>query len=213
MNKKMEKQIIAGLMIGGLVFSFPSQEVLAAPMARPSVRVSTPRVRVSTPRVSTPKIKVSSPKPTIKSGSSTMKPSNTTKIPRVTSKPKNNSIKSNSKVVTRTPKAPSNYTRPSYINNYSSSSRYSSDLNFWRLYGITHMLTGNRNPSEKEIAEELAKKGYTESEIKKIMNEANKEQKEQSNKKSFINALGKFIGGTIIVSMVGLGIFFLYRRF
>ena len=169
-NKSLRNKIALGLLVGGLSVPMMATESFAAPMARPSVRVSTPRVstpRASIPRVSTPK--VSSPKPSsIKPGTSTMKPSkpitnsskpSTSKPKSSTSTPKSN-INTPKKTVTRTPKAPTNYTRPSYINNYSSTgSGYSRDLNFWRLYGITHMISGNRNPSEREIAEELAKRG------------------------------------------------------
>lgn len=222
-NKSLRSKIALGLLVGGLSVPMMTTESFAAPMARPSVRVSTPRV--STPRVSTPK--VSSPKPSsIKPGTSTMKPSNGGKIPRTnsskpsTSKPKSSTStpKSNTnttkKTVTRTPKAPTNYTRPSYINNYSSTgSGYSGDLNFWRLYGITHMISGNRNPSEREIAEELAKKGYSESEVKEIMKEADKEQKTKKEKKSIFSIIGSILMGISALILVGVGIFFLFKRF
>lgn len=223
-NKSLRSKIALGLLVGGLSVPMMATESFAAPMARPSVRVSTPRVstpRVSIPRVSTPK--VSSPKPSsIKPGTSTMKPSKpiTNSSKPSTSKPKSSTStpKSNTstpkKTVTRTPKAPTNYTRPSYINNYSSTgSGYSRDLNFWRLYGITHMISGNRNPSEREIAEELAKKGYSESEVKKIMKEAEKEQKTKKEKKSIFSIIGSILMGISVLILVGVGIFFLFKRF
>ena len=223
-NKSLRNKIALGLLVGGLSVPMMATESFAAPMARPSVRVSTPRVstpRASIPRVSTPK--VSSPKPSsIKPGTSTMKPSKpiTNSSKPSTSKPKNSTStpKSNTntpkKTVTRTPKAPTNYTRPSYINNYSSTgSGYSRDLNFWRLYGITHMISGNRNPSEREIAEELAKKGYSESEVKKIMKEAEKEQKTKKEKKSIFSIIGGILMGVSALILVGVGIFFLFKRF
>ena len=207
-NKSLRSKIALGLLVGGLSVPMMATESFAAPMARPSVRVSTPRVstpRASIPRVSTPK--VSSPKPSsIKPGASTMKPSkpitNSSKPKSSTSTPKSNTS-TPKKTVTRTPKAPTNYTRPSYINNYSSTgSDYSRDLNFWRLYGITHMISGNRNPSEREIAEELAKKGYSESEVKKIMKEAEKEQKTKKEK--------SILMGITALILVGVGAFFLF---
>lgn len=223
-NKSLRNKIALGLLVGGLSVPMMATESFAAPMARPSVRVSTPRVstpRASIPRVSTPK--VSSPKPSsIKPGTSTMKPSKsiTNSSKPSTSKPKSSTStpKSNTntpkKTVTRTPKAPTNYTRPSYINNYSSTgSGYSRDLNFWRLYGITHMISGNRNPSEREIAEELAKKGYSESEVKKIMKEAEKEQKTKKEKKSIFSIIGSILMGVSALILVGVGIFFLFKRF
>ena len=223
-NKSLRNKIALGLLVGGLSVPMMATESFAAPMARPSVRVSTPRVstpRASIPRVSTPK--VSSPKPSsIKPGTSTMKPSKpiTNSSKPSTSKPKNSTStpKSNTntpkKTVTRTPKAPTNYTRPSYINNYSSTgSGYSRDLNFWRLYGITHMISGNRNPSEREIAEELAKKGYSESEVKKIMKEAEKEQKTKKEKKSIFSIIGSILMRVSALILVGVGIFFLFKRF
>lgn len=223
-NKSLRNKIALGLLVGGLSVPMMATESFAAPMARPSVRVSTPRVstpRASIPRVSTPK--VSSPKPSsIKPGTSTMKPSKpiTNSSKPSTSKPKSSTStpKSNSntpkKTVTRTPKAPTNYTRPSYINNYSSTgSGYSRDLNFWRLYGITHMISGNRNPSEREIAEELAKKGYSESEVKKIMKEAEKEQKTKKEKKSIFSIIGSILMRVSALILVGVGIFFLFKRF
>lgn len=223
-NKSLRNKIALGLLVGGLSVPMMATESFAAPMARPSVRVSTPRVstpRASIPRVSTPK--VSSPKPSsIKPGTSTMKPSKpiTNSSKPSTSKPKSSTStpKSNTntpkKTVTRTPKAPTNYTRPSYINNYSSTgSGYSRDLNFWRLYGITHMISGNRNPSEREIAEELAKKGYSESEVKKIMKEAEKEQKTKKEKKSIFSIIGGILMGASALILVGVGIFFLFKRF
>lgn len=223
-NKSLRSKIALGLLVGGLSVPMMATESFAAPRARPSVRVSTPRVstpRASIPRVSTPK--VSSPKPSsIKPGTSTMKPSKpiTNSSKPSTSKPKNSTStpKSNTntpkKTVTRTPKAPTNYTRPSYINNYSSTgSGYSRDLNFWRLYGITHMISGNRNPSEREIAEELAKKGYSESEVKKIMKEAEKEQKTKKEKKSIFSIIGSILMGISVLILVGIGIFFLFKRF
>ena len=223
-NKSLRNKIALGLLVGGLSVPMMATESFAAPMARPSVRVSTPRVstpRASIPRVSTPK--VSSPKPSsIKPGTSTMKPSKpiTNSSKPSTSKPKSSTStpKSNAntpkKTVTRTPKAPTNYTRPSYINNYSSTgSGYSRDLNFWRLYGITHMISGNRNPSEREIAEELAKKGYSESEVKKIMKEAEKEQKTKKEKKSIFSIIGGILMGVSALILVGVGIFFLFKRF
>ena len=223
-NKSLRNKIALGLLVGGLSVPMMATESFAAPRARPSVRVSTPRVstpRASIPRVSTPK--VSSPKPSsIKPGTSTMKPSKpiTNSSKSSTSKPKNSTStpKSNTntskKAVTRTPKAPTNYTRPSYINNYSSTgSGYSRDLNFWRLYGITHMISGNRNPSEREIAEELAKKGYSESEVKKIMKEAEKEQKTKKEKKSIFSIIGSILMGVSALILVGVGIFFLFKRF
>lgn len=208
-NKSLRSKIALGLLVGGLSVPMMTTESFAAPMARPSVRVSTPRVstpRASIPRVSTPK--VSSPKPSsIKPGTSTMKPSkpitNSSKPKSSTSTPKSNTSTTPKKTVTRTPKAPTNYTRPSYINNYSSTgSGYSRDLNFWRLYGITHMISGNRNPSEREIAEELAKKGYSESEVKKIMKEAEKEQKTKKEK--------SILMGITALILVGVGAFFLF---
>ena len=208
-NKSLRSKIALGLLVGGLSVPMMTTESFAAPMARPSVRVSTPRVstpRASIPRVSTPK--VSSPKPSsIKPGASTMKPSkpitNSSKPKSSTSTPKSNTSTTPKKTVTRTPKAPTNYTRPSYINNYSSTgSGYSRDLNFWRLYGITHMISGNRNPSEREIAEELAKKGYSESEVKKIMKEAEKEQKTKKEK--------SILMGITALILVGVGAFFLF---
>lgn len=208
-NKSLRSKIALGLLVGGLSVPMMATESFAAPMARPSVRVSTPRVstpRASIPRVSTPK--VSSPKPSsIKPGASTMKPSkpitNSSKPKSSTSTPKSNTSTTPKKTVTRTPKAPTNYTRPSYINNYSSTgSGYSRDLNFWRLYGITHMISGNRNPSEREIAEELAKKGYSESEVKKIMKEAEKEQKTKKEK--------SILMGITALILVGVGAFFLF---
>lgn len=208
-NKSLRSKIALGLLVGGLSVPMITTESFAAPMARPSVRVSTPRVstpRASIPRVSTPK--VSSPKPSsIKPGTSTMKPSkpitNSSKPKSSTSTPKSNTSTTPKKTVTRTPKAPTNYTRPSYINNYSSTgSGYSRDLNFWRLYGITHMISGNRNPSEREIAEELAKKGYSESEVKKIMKEAEKEQKTKKEK--------SILMGITALILVGVGAFFLF---
>lgn len=223
-NKSLRNKIALGLLVGVLSVPMMATESFAAPMARPSVRVSTPRVstpRASIPRVSTPK--VSSPKPSsIKPGTSTMKPSKpiTNSSKPSTSKPKSSTStpKSNTntpkKTVTRTPKAPTNYTRPSYINNYSSTgSGYSRDLNFWRLYGITHMISGNRNPSEREIAEELAKKGYSESEVKKIMKEAEKEQKTKKEKKSIFSIIGSILMGVSALILVGVGIFFLFKRF
>ena len=235
-NKSLRSKIALGLLVGGLSVPMMATESFAAPMARPSVRVSTPRVstpRASIPRVSTPK--VSSPKPSsIKPGTSTMKPSKpiTSSSKPSTSKPITNSSKPSTskpksststpksntntpkKTVTRTPKAPTNYTRPSYINNYSSTgSGYSRDLNFWRLYGITHMISGNRNPSEREIAEELAKKGYSESEVKKIMKEAEKEQKTKKEKKSIFSIIGGILMGVSALILVGVGIFFLFKRF
>ena len=223
-NKSLRNKIALGLLVGGLSVPMMATESFAAPMARPSVRASTPRVsipRASIPRVSTPK--VSSPKPSsIKPGTSTMKPSKpiTNSSKPSTSKPKSSTStpKSNTntpkKTVTRTPKAPTNYTRPSYINNYSSTgSGYSRDLNFWRLYGITHMISGNRNPSEREIAEELAKKGYSESEVKKIMKEAEKEQKTKKEKKSIFSIIGGILMGVSALILVGVGIFFLFKRF
>lgn len=223
-NKSLRNKIALGLLVGGLSVPMMATESFAAPMARPSVRVSTPRVstpRASIPRVSTPK--VSSPKPSsIKPGTSTMKPSKpiTNSSKPSTSKPKSSTStpKSNTntpkKTVTRTPKAPTNYTRPSYINNYSSTgSGYSRDLNFWRLYGITHMISGNRNPSEREIAEELAKKGYSESEVKKIMKEAEKEQKTKKEKKSIFSIIGGILMRVSALILVGVGIFFLFKRF
>lgn len=223
-NKSLRNKIALGLLVGGLSVPMMATESFAAPMARPSVRVSTPRVstpRASIPRVSTPK--VSSPKPSsIKPGTSTMKPSKpiTNSSKPSTSKPKSSTStpKSNTntpkKTVTRTPKAPTNYTRPSYINNYSSTgSGYSRDLNFWRLYGITHMISGNRNPSEREIAEELAKKGYSESEVKKIMKEAEKEQKTKKEKKSIFSIIGSILMRVSALILVGVGIFFLFKRF
>lgn len=223
-NKSLRSKIALGLLVGGLSVPMMATESFAAPMARPSVRVSTPRVstpRASIPRVSTPK--VSSPKPSsIKPGTSTMKPSKpiTNSSKPSTSKPKSSTStpKSNTntpkKTVTRTPKAPTNYTRPSYINNYSSTgSGYSRDLNFWRLYGITHMISGNRNPSEREIAEELAKKGYSESEVKKIMKEAEKEQKTKKERKSIFSIIGSILMGISVLILVGVGIFFLFKRF
>lgn len=223
-NKSLRNKIALGLLVGGLSVPMMATESFAAPMARPSVRVSTPRVstpRASIPRVSTPK--VSSPKPSsIKPGTSTMKPSKpiTNSSKPSTSKPKSSTStpKSNTntpkKTVTRTPKAPTNYTRPSYINNYSSTgSGYSRDLNFWRLYGITHMISGNRNPSEREIAEELAKKGYSESEVKKIMKEAKKEQKTKKEKKSIFSIIGSILMRVSALILVGVGIFFLFKRF
>ena len=223
-NKSLRSKIALGLLVGGLSVPMMATESFAAPMARPSVRVSTPRVstpRASIPRVSTPK--VSSPKPSsIKPGTSTMKPSkpitnsskpSTSKSKSSTSTPKSNT-NTPKKTVTRTPKAPTNYTRPSYINNYSSTgSGYSRDLNFWRLYGITHMISGNRNPSEREIAEELAKKGYSESEVKKIMKEAEKEQKTKKEKKSIFSIIGGILMGVSALILVGVGIFFLFKRF
>ena len=223
-NKSLRNKIALGLLVGGLSVPMMATESFAAPMARPSVRVSTPRVstpRASIPRVSTPK--VSSPKPSsIKPGTSTMKPSkpitnsskpSTSKSKSSTSTPKSNT-NTPKKTVTRTPKAPTNYTRPSYINNYSSTgSGYSRDLNFWRLYGITHMISGNRNPSEREIAEELAKKGYSESEVKKIMKEAEKEQKTKKEKKSIFSIIGSILMGVSALILVGVGIFFLFKRF
>ena len=223
-NKSLRSKIALGLLVGGLSVPMMATESFAAPMARPSVRVSTPRVstpRASIPRVSTPK--VSSPKPSsIKPGTSTMKPSkpitnsskpSTSKPKSSTSTPKSN-IKPPKKTATRTPKAPTNYTRPSYINNYSSTgSGYSRDLNFWRLYGITHMISGNRNPSEREIAEELAKKGYSESEVKKIMKEAEKEQKTKKEKKSIFSIIGGILMRVSALILVGVGIFFLFTRF
>lgn len=223
-NKSLRNKIALGLLVGGLSVPMMATESFAAPMARPSVRVSTPRVstpRASIPRVSTPK--VSSPKPSsIKPGTSTMKPSkpitnsskpSTSKPKSYTSTPKSNT-NTPKKTVTRTPKAPTNYTRPSYINNYSSTgSGYSRDLNFWRLYGITHMISGNRNPSEREIAEELAKKGYSESEVKKIMKEAEKEQKTKKEKKSIFSIIGGILMGVSALILVGVGIFFLFKRF
>ena len=208
-NKSLRSKIALGLLVGGLSVPMMATESFAAPMARPSVRVSTPRVstpRASMPRVSTPK--VSSPKPSsIKPGTSTMKPSkpitNSSKPKSSTSTPKSNTSTTPKKTVTRTPKAPTNYTRPSYINNYSSTgSGYSRDLNFWRMYGITHMISGNRNPSEREIAEELAKKGYSESEVKKIMKEAEKEQKTKKEKSNLM--------GITALILVGVGAFFLF---
>lgn len=223
-NKSLRNKIALGLLVGGLSVPMMATESFAAPMARPSVRVSTPRVstpRASIPRVSTPK--VSSPKPSsIKPGTSTMKPSKpiTNSSKPSTSKPKSSTStpKSNTntpkKTVTRTPKAPTNYTRPSYINNYSSTgSGYSRDLNFWRLYGITHMISGNRNPSEREIAEELAKKGYSESEVKKIMKEAEKEQKTKKEKKSIFSIIGSILMRVSALILVCVGIFFLFKRF
>ena len=208
-NKSLRNKIALGLLVGGLSVPMMATESFAAPMARPSVRVSTP--------------KVSSPKPSsIKPGTSTMKPSKpiTNSSKPSTSKPKSSTStpKSNTntpkKTVTRTPKAPTNYTRPSYINNYSSTgSGYSRDLNFWRLYGITHMISGNRNPSEREIAEELAKKGYSESEVKKIMKEAEKEQKTKKEKKSIFSIIGGILMGVSALILVGVGIFFLFKRF
>lgn len=203
-NKSLRSKIALGLLVGGLSVPMMTTESFAAPMARPSVRVSTPRASI--PRVSTPK--VSSPKPSsIKPGASTMKPSkpitNSSKPKSSTSTPKSNTSTTPKKTVTRTPKAPTNYTRPSYINNYSSTgSGYSRDLNFWRLYGITHMISGNRNPSEREIAEELAKKGYSESEVKKIMKEAEKEQKTKKEK--------SILMGITALILVGVGAFFLF---
>ena len=203
-NKSLRSKIALGLLVGGLSVPMMATESFAAPMARPSVRVSTPRASI--PRVSTPK--VSSPKPSsIKPGTSTMKPSkpitNSSKPKSSTSTPKSNTSTTPKKTVTRTPKAPTNYTRPSYINNYSSTgSGYSRDLNFWRLYGITHMISGNRNPSEREIAEELAKKGYSESEVKKIMKEAEKEQKTKKEKSNLM--------GITALILVGVGAFFLF---
>lgn len=218
-NKSLRNKIALGLLVGGLSVPMMATESFAAPMARPSVRVSTPRASI--PRVSTPK--VSSPKPSsIKPGTSTMKPSKpiTNSSKPSTSKPKSSTStpKSNTntpkKTVTRTPKAPTNYTRPSYINNYSSTgSGYSRDLNFWRLYGITHMISGNRNPSEREIAEELAKKGYSESEVKKIMKEAEKEQKTKKEKKSIFSIIGGILMRVSALILVGVGIFFLFKRF
>lgn len=223
-NKSLRNKIALGLLVGVLSVPMMATESFAAPRARPSVRVSTPRVstpRASIPRVSTPK--VSSPKPSsIKPGTSTMKPSKpiTNSSKPSTSKPKSSTStpKSNTntpkKTVTRTPKAPTNYTRPSYINNYSSTgSGYSRDLNFWRLYGITHMISGNRNPSEREIAEELAKKGYSESEVKKIMKEAEKEQKTKKEKKSIFSIIGSILMRVSALILVGVGIFFLFKRF
>lgn len=210
-NKSLRSKIALGLLVGGLSVPMMTTESFAAPMARPSVRVSTPRASI--PRVSTSK--VSSPKPSsIKPGTSTMKPS---KPITNSSKPKSSTstLKSNTstpkKTVTRTPKAPTNYTRPSYINNYSSTgSGYSRDLNFWRLYGITHMISGNRNPSEREIAEELAKKGYSESEVKKIMKEAEKEQKTKKEKKSISSIIESILMGVLALILVGVVIFFLF---
>lgn len=210
-NKSLRSKIALGLLVGGLSVPMMATESFAAPMARPSVRVSTPRASI--PRVSTSK--VSSPKPSsIKPGTSTMKPSkpitNSSKPKSSTSTPKSNTS-TPKKTVTRTPKAPTNYTRPSYINNYSSTgSGYSRDLNFWRLYGITHMISGNRNPSEREIAEELAKKGYSESEVKKIMKEAEKEQKTKKEKKSISNIIGSILMGVLALILVGVVIFFLF---
>ena len=210
-NKSLRSKIALGLLVGGLSVPMITTESFAAPMARPSVRVSTPRASI--PRVSTPK--VSSPKPSsIKPGTSTMKPSkpitNSSKPKSSTSTPKSNTS-TPKKTVTRTPKAPTNYTRPSYINNYSSTgSGYSRDLNFWRLYGITHMISGNRNPSEREIAEELAKKGYSESEVKKIMKEAEKEQKTKKEKKSIFSIIGSILMENSALILVGVGAFFLF---
>lgn len=210
-NKSLRSKIALGLLVGGLSVPMIATESFAAPMARPSVRVSTPRASI--PRVSTSK--VSSPKPSsIKPGTSTMKPSkpitNSSKPKSSTSTPKSNTS-TPKKTVTRTPKAPTNYTRPSYINNYSSTgSGYSRDLNFWRLYGITHMISGNRNPSEREIAEELAKKGYSESEVKKIMKEAEKEQKTKKEKKSISSIIESILMGVLALILVGVVIFFLF---
>ena len=77
------------------------------------------------------------------------------------------------------------------------------------------MLEGNKDVSEKDIAEELAKKGYSQSEIDNILNDAKKENTTKVNtkqNKKESNPTIVFLFICAISICIGLLFFVLFRR-
>lgn len=230
--KRHTKTLVAGLVAGLVLLpTTVDARVVSTPRVSTPVRVSTPRVsvpRVSTPRVSTPKVstpKVSTPKVTtskpssIKSGTSTLKPSKGTTVPRVNKSTTNKSTTKNNTTVKSTNKSAvkvdsGNYSvkkktntkaivpvTNNYYNDYSTSRLgYNSNLRFWQYYGLTHMM--HDNVSERDIAKELTKKGYTKSEINSILKDAKKEHKSTKKKGTVLKVLS-----LVAISVILLFIF------
>lgn len=165
MNKK--RVMIASLILSGTVMIPTVSEAKVSVSARPSVRVSTPRV--STPKVSTPRVSTS--KSTSKVNTS--KPINTgTKTTKVTSgnfsvKPKTS--KPNTPVTT---KHYNGYSNSYYPNTYSNS--------FFTHYALSSSIRNNDEISDRDLAKELEMQGYSQEEIKKIINEGKKETKKDT---------------------------------
>lgn len=162
MNKRV---ILAGILLASLV-AIP-KTVDARPISRAVSRpttVSRPATRVTVPRVSTPKS--STPRPTkIKNGTSVMKPSSKTTSPSKTYTVKPKTTKTTTTAVS-----------PSYYTNYPNSSvGISPSSNFWMYYGLTHM--NRHGATEREVAKELEKKGYSKEEVDNILKDAKKEKK------------------------------------
>lgn len=98
-------------------------------------------------------------------------------------------------------------TKTSYYNSYDPNRYYNvrSNLSVWDYYMLTS-ITGNKNKiSEQEIVKALEEKGYSEKEAKEILNDINKDIKENNKKEGYtINKFFKIISSVIITSIIAV---------
>lgn len=170
-------------------------------------------VRVSRPVSVKPSVKISKPATVKVTKPSTTKPTKvdlkkkpvtTTKVdtkkvtPKKETKPTLKVKKTIVKpVVKKKPVKVRTHYVPTYYNNYSSSNGLRLDNNFWLQYGIMSSMSHNNNVTERDVARELEKKGYSEKETRKIMDKARYQSKN--------NLLKNVIMYTLII-LVGVGI-------
>lgn len=214
--RKVKKKIFLVLLIGIML----TPTVCSAKVRSGFHSSSHSRTHISSSssrsKISLSKSKVSSPK--LKSGTKTLRPSKGTTIPRTVKNKSNTTTKKNvnNKVSNKsslskvfTVKKKSNNVKPIKIDssNYSKKPlNYSNDLSFWKYYGIYNMVKDNDDVSERDIANALAKKGYSQSEINSILYDANKENTDK-NKKS--NPFVVFLFIVAILICLGIIIFML----
>ena len=215
----MKKKIIVSLVALSIIMPLPV-EARSIGVSRPSVRVSTPRV--STPKTSVPRVSRPTSKPSsIKSGTKPMKPSTSKKSTSnkvaKSNNTKNNTTRVDSGKFTVKPKkiSKTNSTiTPKFYSEYSSTPRsYNGGLSIFDYYMLNSLFRNNNQVSDREIAKELEKQGYTKSETDKIIKDIKSEDKKEKEKKS-INKVKMFmvIGSLTLASIVGLVFMLIFKR-
>ena len=228
--KKIYKKIVMVLLVGIMLipnFSYAKVRSMSSSRPKTSISTSKPKVSLSKPKTTstlnsgTKPLKTisksSTPKTTTKSNTNTSNSTTKKTIPKITLKKdtKNNASstsKSNTTSKVYTVKKKSSSIKPASVNlsRYSTTPVYYSDNSFWKYYGIYHMI--NDKTTEKDIAEELAKKGYTESEINSILNDAKKENTKNAKQTKETNPTVVFFFVCAIAGCIGLICYILFRR-
>ena len=221
--KNFKKKIFIGLLVGMMLtptfcFAKARSGFHSSSHSRTHISSSSSRSKIS---LSKPKI--SSPTK-LKSGTKTLRPTKGTTIPRTTKKATvkdNTNNKKTSTSKTFTIKKKSNNIKPIKINSSSYSTKplnyTDSDLKFWKYYGIYNMLKDDDKVSERDIANALAEKGYSQSEINSILYDANKEKNEKkedtnkANKSKKSNPVIVLMFIVAILICIGIIIYILVR--